>query len=365
MDIKPLTSLRFIAAFYVFLFHIHIRIPLSANTYISNFLEVGAIGMSVFFILSGFILSLRYQEEILNPHFQQRYFVSRVARICPVYFTAALLSLPWFGVDFGVIDSIKPFLQASFLVLVSVFLIQAWFPQTLSFWNIGGSWSISVEAFFYSIFPFVYKACLRLSKKKLIILFFIGYLLSILPGLSFVIFDNKNLGIFYSMPIFRAPEFFLGIICFLICKFDRIRFVSTSLLFVVLIIFILYLSIIGMKLPIYVCHNWIVAPIILLFLVYIIQNDNSVVYKVLSNRVFEWLGKISYGFYSYQFLIIFPLKNNHKDIVEFIPTLANIWILVAISLVLLIMISAVSYHYIEEPMRRVIQRRFRFSRAGS
>jgi hypothetical protein len=52
-EIFPLTGLRFVAAFYVFLFHIHIRWPISSHSFAKNVLDQGAIGMSLFFMLSG------------------------------------------------------------------------------------------------------------------------------------------------------------------------------------------------------------------------------------------------------------------------------------------------------------------------
>ena len=51
-DIPALTGLRFVAAFYVFLFHIHIRMPLTENTFLAGIIGQGAIGMTIFFVLS-------------------------------------------------------------------------------------------------------------------------------------------------------------------------------------------------------------------------------------------------------------------------------------------------------------------------
>jgi peptidoglycan/LPS O-acetylase OafA/YrhL len=49
--------LRFFAALYVFIFHIHLRWPLAPeSTFLSNLLGQGAIGMSLFFVLSGLVL---------------------------------------------------------------------------------------------------------------------------------------------------------------------------------------------------------------------------------------------------------------------------------------------------------------------
>ena len=60
-EVRPLTSLRFVAAFYVFVFHIHIRWPVGMGI-ADNLLSAGAIGMSLFFMLSGFILAHRHRS---------------------------------------------------------------------------------------------------------------------------------------------------------------------------------------------------------------------------------------------------------------------------------------------------------------
>jgi peptidoglycan/LPS O-acetylase OafA/YrhL len=59
-SIKSLTSLRWLCAFYVFLFHMEIRVPVFGAGAVQNFILGGYAGMSFFFILSGFVLTIRY-----------------------------------------------------------------------------------------------------------------------------------------------------------------------------------------------------------------------------------------------------------------------------------------------------------------
>ena len=51
------TILRFIAAFYVFIFHINMRVPVNFGELINKTISNGVIGMSIFFMLSGFVLT--------------------------------------------------------------------------------------------------------------------------------------------------------------------------------------------------------------------------------------------------------------------------------------------------------------------
>jgi len=120
-EILPLTSLRFIAAFYVFLFHLHIRWPLAKNQYICKILNSGAVGMSIFFILSGFILGYRYN---LTPKLNlKKYYKSRFARIYPIYFVAALITLPWIGVNIITDFNIYQITKLLILIFTNILLV--------------------------------------------------------------------------------------------------------------------------------------------------------------------------------------------------------------------------------------------------
>ena len=110
--------------------------------------------MSLFFMLSGFVLAYRYAD---GRSTLKDYLINRFARIYPIYAVAALVTLPWIGINFvnsSLADTLKWIGQLALLVFSNIFLIQAWFLQYFSHWNDGGSWSISVEAFCYILLPF-------------------------------------------------------------------------------------------------------------------------------------------------------------------------------------------------------------------
>jgi peptidoglycan/LPS O-acetylase OafA/YrhL len=95
-EVKSLTSFRFLAAFYVFLFHVQIRVPVFGDGLFGQAIAEGAVGMSMFFTLSGFILSHAYAESKIAI---KQYVQNRIARIYPVYILAAILALPWLVVQ--------------------------------------------------------------------------------------------------------------------------------------------------------------------------------------------------------------------------------------------------------------------------
>lgn len=356
-EILALTGLRFVAAFYVFVFHIHIRWPVTEIKFLKNIVGQGAIGMSLFFILSGFVLAYRYADGRTTP---KVYFANRFARIYPVYTIAALITLPWIGLSLGggsISEVGKIIVQGALLVVANIFLIQAWFPQFFDYWNDGGSWSISVEAFCYVLLPFLLPLLVHLPFKRLRLVVLVCYGLTVLSGLASVIFSGAPRGVYYSMPIYRLPEFLIGVCCYLVFRNrGASRFTQWhQLVFIGLVT--LYLGVVGPKIPNYIGHNWLVVPFIA-YMVFTLANGKGVLASLLATPFFVWLGKISYCFYSFQAFVILSLISYHDQIVDVFPLLINNKILLLFALFILLTISSAGYYLVEEPARRRIKQAY-------
>lgn len=356
-EILPLTGLRFFAALYVFIFHMHIRWPLSDNIYIKNILDQGAIGMSLFFILSGFVLAYRYSND--NTSYRS-YLINRFSRIYPIYAFTAIATLPWIGVDFGsgsVLETALGIIKITLLLIANAFVVQAWFPQMFSYWNDGASWSISVEVFCYLLLPFILPIVIKFNNKRLLILSAICMCFSALIGVSAAVFDDSANKVFYSIPIFRLPEFIVGICACLFFLRGYKKYCTPIIQISVILIVAVYLSVVGSKMPLYVGHHWIIVPTIT-FLLISFSVGKGIFTKILSSKLIVWLGKISYCFYSLQFLVIIPLIKHHDTVTQQFSALNNPKILMISALIVLIVISAIAHHIIEEPARKWIIKRF-------
>lgn len=144
--LRSLTSLRFFAAALVALYHAAIQ---SAPDGIQPFavLRFGYLGVTFFFVLSGFVLVWSARDGDSSPAFYRR----RFARVWPLHalmFTAAIaLGLA------GLVDHRGTWWSAP----LNLGLLQGWFydPELLYGFN-GVSWSLSAEAFFYLMFPLLY-----------------------------------------------------------------------------------------------------------------------------------------------------------------------------------------------------------------
>jgi peptidoglycan/LPS O-acetylase OafA/YrhL len=148
-NIKPLTAMRFFAAMWVVAFHFTPSLGLGMPPFIAK----GYLGVELFFVLSGFILSHVYMEAFGQRRFVYREFLwARLARIYPVHL-ATLLGL---GALIGAASLIG--LNAGDHVVVwgsipaHLTLTQAWGFAPHGGWN-HPSWSISAEWFAYLCFP--------------------------------------------------------------------------------------------------------------------------------------------------------------------------------------------------------------------
>lgn len=351
LEIRALTGLRFLIAFWVFVFHIHIRWPIFDNFILASIANQGAIGRTFFFILSGFILSYTYNTELNLTN----YFRSRVARIYPIYIFVALITLPWLMLQ-SFIGEHLTILEVALLLTLGVLLLQAWIPPSLSHWNNGGSWSISVEAFFYLCFPGLKKLIAKSNRRSSFILLYSSYFMILIISFSVYLYENEGMSLAYSMPIFRIFEFVIGMLAFKLFYRNQSILSSHYLFIGIAFVFLADLVFIGEKLPLYVTHNWIAIPFFVLLLINLSEPKN-LLSRILSNRILNLLGRSSYSFYSLQvFLILMSIKWKSKA-QENLTILENNQTFALILLSVLVVSSIFAYRFIEEPLRKRINRK--------
>ncbi len=151
MRIEQLTFLRFVAAIVVVAYHF------AGDTLLSRFakplLSAGPEMVTLFFVLSGFVMVLAYAStEQVDA---RNYWLARFARIYPVYLLALLLSLPFVEIAHNRLS-----------LALNALLLQSWLPRFPLTVNPPG-WSLSVEAFFYILFPLMLPRLSRLRTRSL------------------------------------------------------------------------------------------------------------------------------------------------------------------------------------------------------
>lgn len=297
--------MRAIAAIMVFVYHNRKYWRDDLPFVVLRFISEWHIGVTVFFVLSGFLLAYRYEEKPLeSKRSYLKYILLRIARIFPLYWillSAYFLDTPYSkGVD-------TYFLQYS--LFYSLF-------DKYSVSGIVQAWSLTVEFFFYLLAPLLFS----LLKKswKYCVSFLIGFFLlgwGISCGLDWY---NGNPDGFLSPFKFmvgstffgRSLEFFFGmLLAYLMKKEKGIQFLKNlkkPTLFGGISIIILTISIAFFARNNFVhgVERWegriiheVFLPVAIAVFFWGLMSEKTFVSKILSTKVFVLLGNASFVFY--------------------------------------------------------------------
>jgi peptidoglycan/LPS O-acetylase OafA/YrhL len=354
--IDSLTFLRFIAALIVVIFHYgrDSKLILFAKPFITS----GPQMVSLFYVLSGFVMLVSHINK-KNDNLRN-YYVARVARIVPVYLIALLISI-YFDFGRGINNSKALLLNFTFL--------QSWFsPYPLSFNS--PAWSLSVEAFFYLIFPliifFIKNSGIswkKLSVISLLIYFFTQAILSSLLNAKLITtIPSAAHDLINYFPLSHFCSFLLGVAAgFLYVnnkdKFNNTGFVA-SIILVGCIIFniamLQYRGLLGKFFPFPLAASSSFFSLPFTFLILSVVYSKNILTKVMAIPLFVILGEASYSLYILQ-KPVYLLYNKFLA-----KLLTNTFQFNKDSsfyayLIILIIISVVSFYLIELPGKKVIQ----------
>lgn len=222
VQIHSLTSIRYVAAAWVVLFHFQALVN-SAALLSLPLVRLGYLGVDFFFILSGFVLAHVYRPKVIRGKFDYWDFLTkRIGRIYPMHvFTLSLFII--FGLVSASLNlNLKLWDPATAFTLLErgqlirnltaqFALIHAWGATSGLFFNLP-SWSISAEWFAYLLFP-VFTLIVAAIRPRGI--WPVAILSAIFVGLgaaTSILIGNELTAMSWNIGIFRiAPEFMLGI----------------------------------------------------------------------------------------------------------------------------------------------------------
>lgn len=343
--IDQLTFTRFVASLLVVNFHFGRNIaPFNLDLF-KSFFDRGNISVSFFFILSGFVMVVAYGNKgSISP---LSYFQKRFARIYPVFFLASLLMLLYLILSNKAIIFKELFLNLS--------LLQAWFPTKALVFNFP-AWSISVEFFFYSLFPFLFNCFYsKISFKKQLLLALLIWGLS-----QFLFLFEISIGYFQEPPAFSGElllyfpvlhlnEFIIGNIAglFFIQRLNAKKFNADIAILVNLLLIFMVVSYVKLSF-----HNGLLA-VLFVPLIILVSMNKGLLTKISLNKNFIYLGEISYGIYILQ-LPVFGICKMY--LYQF--GIRNPYIQFYVPLLVLLIVSGLSYSYFEKPLRKIIVERY-------
>ena len=349
-EIKSLTGIRGLAAVYVIIFHWYVVLfhkkPQLLNHYLSVFIGHGYLSVDLFFVLSGFLLSLtssaRFNDHLFIPDYKA-FMYKRFCRIFPLYIVATLLY--FFLFHFGEFESL----------IVNLTLLQGIF----SFSNnslISPGWSLTNEWVIYFFFPVAFYLIWKIRNKAWMLI-----LVSIIIFIAISIFRNNflNWGNYYSLqkihgfnPVIlftRGPssflrtiaDYLLGIFAYL--SFERIKKRAVLLKYLAIPLFVLLFFketdiLIILSMP--------------FFIVYI--TEKNMINRFLSGKVVYFLGLISYSLYVNHFLFI----DTYDKISKFSGFSVNNYLIISALYVAIgtLVFSTITYYAIEKPALKYLKK---------
>ncbi len=225
--LSALTSIRFLAAFHIVLFHIGAMRGLHwAPPGLRAFAGVGYVAVTLFFILSGFVLVYTYADRALDL---RQFWKARLARLYPVYLLALVLSLPsflWMAAHPSLVPGLGLEWTSEHLALTMTLVLtmmQSWVPQAAMGWN-AVAWAVSTEIAFYAAFPFLLRRLLRAPGRGLWLVGGLSWLVSLSLTIAYVKIAPDHvvatselclpwLNALKFHPLARLPEFVAGVAC--------------------------------------------------------------------------------------------------------------------------------------------------------
>lgn len=337
MRLEQLTFTRFLAALSIVFFHYCQSLYPFDQAAFQFLIRQANICVSYFFILSGFVMMIAYyRQDKLNT---VSYYLNRFARIYPVYFIGLipiwLNEHQWYSVSCSI---------------VHFTMLQSFFPELVLNFSLP-NWSVSVEIFFYALFPLLFNLVYR--KRHLwkvagigILIFWIFSQITFHYLLGLRADNGKDINfetfVFYS-PLLHLNEFLLGNLA----AMAFIRYNQTFSrnytwfigLLVVLMVFALKYN------TVFNFHNGLFAVFFVPFILSLSMNKGRL-NDWLSQPLLLYLGEISYSLYVYQYPVFYYSKgiSTGWPVADFL-----------IKFTILILLSSLSYSYVETPLRKWIR----------
>jgi peptidoglycan/LPS O-acetylase OafA/YrhL len=357
-EIKSITGIRGIAALYVAYYHF--LEPFNNKNFgdFTPIIKHGYNSVDLFFILSGFVMSLSSGNLFnngVNKNNYKLFMNRRIARIYPIYLVITLIS-------FVLIYKFKGFK----VLAINLLLLQV----ILNVNNIvGPSWSLSAEWIAYLLFPFLIVLLLGIKNN-------IWNLVFILLGFSLLVFVSQNDGNFmngfqhvlprngsldrsigFSCLVRCLSEYLIGIITFKLylkykLKYSKYYHFASLPVFLLIILFLFNPD----------------SDVILVFLfaifIFSLSTDTGILAKFLGSPPIFILGEISYSLYLIHAILVktdeFVLKKYLTHSIKYLEVMNGF-----VFGILLIIISFLSYKYIEMPSRIFLRNKLNLANAKS
>ena len=349
-------GLRALAVLPVVFFHANFKL-----------FEGGFVGVDVFFVISGFLITRLIIVDIENNRFSlSNFYFRRARRILPILFFIIFISI-FFAIALMNSDQLRLYVNQIYSVIFFISNFFFWqntgyFDPSTEIQPLLHTWSLAVEEQFYIFFPLFLMIVYKFFRKKIfffiILISLISLILSQIGGnfklsnisfsypffnLPFEFFWQAGSANFY-LPFGRAWELLMGSLIAFSLKKKIIRKKKYSNLLSLTGFILILFSIFFYSQRIQYPSIYTLLPCIGTALLIIYTNEKTFLFKILTLKPVVQLGLISYSFYLW-----------HQPIFSFSRIYFGIDLPIFNSLILIVfslILSIFSWKYIEQPFRQ-------------
>jgi peptidoglycan/LPS O-acetylase OafA/YrhL len=300
-----LNGLRAIAALAVVVSHITIGLnSFGLNPYIIGSLDGGrprgislaGYGVSIFFVLSGFLITyLLLAEKENSPIVVKKFYLRRILRIWPLYYVYLLVAIIS-SLAFGSIIDLKALIFYVFFAANVPFIMGSTLPLLSHYWSLG------VEEQFYLIWPWL---CKKVNSIIIPLVVITLTIITLKVGLH-LFYPNSILELIISVTRFHCMMIgAIGAILFRERNSFFLNLLNNKLAQVLAWLTIVLLAVNKFHVA-SIIDNELVSVVALVLIIGQIEVDNRIVN--LEVKIMDFLGKISYGIYVIHPLLIFFLS---------------------------------------------------------
>lgn len=356
--------MRGIAALLVAVFHFEMAIARFVPAKQTMFFEKCYLMVDLFFIMSGFIILHVYKdnfEKSIEKNSIKKYIVARFARIYPMHFISLLL-LVALVILFSPAGTYPNAIENPWAIPTGFLLLHSYYIHDIYTWNIP-SWSISAEWAAYLLFPML---ALFISKKRLFAVIILGLcvvaaylsIMYLLPRRNYLyplIPVPHNLNVTYDYGFLRGiAGFVTGMIVYKAYQLRSVKYIFHRDILATLIILMLVFAM-------HFAFNDAFCIVLFSALVLSFALNNGHLHKLCNNWLAQYIGKISYSIYLMQIFLQEPFSKGlrlpgvlgfgrGRQNIEFSSGLMYSIIYLAV----LLAISSITYYFIEQPFRKII-----------
>ena len=310
----------------------------------------GFVGVDIFFVISGYLISTIIMSQLGSNTFNlKEFYIRRARRILPALFFIMVICLPF---SFLLLAPSKLLEFGRSLTAVSIF------SSNFLFWSESGyfgndaelkpllhTWSLAVEEQFYIFFPIFLAVFWRFGLKIIITLIILISIVSLLLAYWATLADYEKIvsGAFFLLPT-RVWELFVGSLTAIYMKFYHVEFNRLYNQYLSLAgIFLILLSIFYFNEDTPFPSFYTLVPVIGTALIIVSAKKNTIIFKILSSKLFVSIGLISYSAYLWHQPVLAYAKNIFVD---------SISITLTLSLCFFSLIAAwFSWRFVERPFR--------------